>query len=85
MSGGRQRGATRRSRAPVAVNYESVYRSNEIAALTVHDRLCRQCGVLRIFPSIPIESVRAILGEPMKGVVLETYGERQQLWRAIAA
>lgn len=56
------------------MNFESIFRSNEIAPFTVHDGLCRNVGVLRIFPSIPIESVQAVLRPPTQGVVLETYG-----------
>lgn len=59
----------------VKVSHESIFRSNEVAPFTVHDGLCRNVGVLRIFPSIPIETVRAILRPPTQGVVLETYGK----------
>ncbi|KAI6216364.1 Asparaginase [Aphelenchoides fujianensis] len=59
----------------IQVNYESIFRSSEVAPLNVHNDLCRDVGVLRIFPSIPIASVRAVLGSPsIRGVVLETYG-----------
>lgn len=57
------------------VNYESIFRSNEVAPFTVQETLCRNVGVLRIFPSIPIESVCAVLRPPTQGVVLETYGK----------
>jgi hypothetical protein len=57
-----------------SVNYESIFRSNEVAPFTVQDVMCRNVGVLRIFPSIPIESVQAVLRPPTQGVVLETYG-----------
>ncbi|KAI6229582.1 Asparaginase [Aphelenchoides besseyi] len=57
------------------INYESIFRSSEIAPLNVHDVMCRDVSVLRIFPSIPITSVQAILQSPsIRGVVLETYG-----------
>lgn len=56
------------------VNYESIFRSNEIVPFTVHDTLCRNVGVLRIFPSISLETIQAILKPPTQGVILETYG-----------
>uniref|UniRef100_A0A0M3IMT7 asparaginase n=1 Tax=Ascaris lumbricoides TaxID=6252 RepID=A0A0M3IMT7_ASCLU len=56
------------------VNYASIYRSPFLAPFSVHDRLCRNVGLLRIFPSISIDSVRAFLRAPTQGVVLQTFG-----------
>ncbi|VDM24622.1 unnamed protein product [Toxocara canis] len=56
------------------VNYESIFRPSALAPFSVHDRLCRNVGVLRIFPSIPLSTIRAFLQPPTQGVVLETYG-----------
>ncbi|CAD5225552.1 unnamed protein product [Bursaphelenchus okinawaensis] len=58
----------------ISVNWENIFRSNEIATFNVADKLCRNVSILRIFPSIPIESVRAVLRPPTQGVVLQTYG-----------
>nr|CAD2142000.1 unnamed protein product [Meloidogyne enterolobii] len=58
----------------INVNYESIYRSNELRPFTVQETLCRNVVVLRIFPSLSIESVRALLCPPTQGVVLQTYG-----------
>ncbi|KAK0418946.1 hypothetical protein QR680_013866 [Steinernema hermaphroditum] len=58
----------------INVHYEAVFRSNCIAPFTVHDKLCRNVGVLRIFPSMSIESVRAALMPPTEGIVLQTFG-----------
>uniref|UniRef100_F1KVU4 asparaginase n=1 Tax=Ascaris suum TaxID=6253 RepID=F1KVU4_ASCSU len=58
----------------IKVNYQSIFRSSSTAPFSVRDRLCRDVGVLRIFPSIPLNTVRAFLLPPTQGVVLETYG-----------
>ncbi|TKR66921.1 hypothetical protein L596_023146 [Steinernema carpocapsae] len=58
----------------IKIHWESVFRSSCIAPFTVHDKLCRNVGVLRIFPSISIQSVRAALMEPVEGVVLQSFG-----------
>ncbi|KAF7634734.1 hypothetical protein Mgra_00005882 [Meloidogyne graminicola] len=58
----------------INVNYESIFRSSELRTFKVQETLCRNVVVLRIFPSLSIESVRALLGPPTQGVVLQTYG-----------
>ncbi|KAL3220538.1 hypothetical protein MRX96_029815 [Rhipicephalus microplus] len=39
-----------------------------------HDKLNRDVGLLRLFPSITAELVEAFLKPPIEGVVLQTYG-----------
>lgn len=39
------------------MNYDSIFRSANINPFTVQDNLCRDVGLLRIFPSMSIESV----------------------------
>ncbi|VDM10757.1 unnamed protein product [Wuchereria bancrofti] len=56
------------------LNYDSIFRSPSVAPFAIHDRLCRNVGLLRIFPSISIENVRASLQPPTEGVVLQTFG-----------
>ncbi|KAJ1348624.1 hypothetical protein KIN20_003974 [Parelaphostrongylus tenuis] len=74
----------------IQVNYDSIFRSPIVHPFTVHDNLCRDVGLLRIFPSMSIESVRSILQPPTKGVVLQTFGSgnmpsrRQDIIEAIA-
>ncbi|KAK6015565.1 L-asparaginase, type I, partial [Ostertagia ostertagi] len=58
----------------IKVNYDSIFRSPNVNPFTVHDNLCRDVGLLRIFPSMSIESVRAFLKPPTKGVILQTFG-----------
>uniref|UniRef100_A0A183DGV0 asparaginase n=1 Tax=Gongylonema pulchrum TaxID=637853 RepID=A0A183DGV0_9BILA len=58
----------------IKINYDSIYRSPSVAPFRVHDHFCRNVGLLRIFPSISIETVRASLQLPTEGVVLQTFG-----------
>ncbi|CAJ0592043.1 unnamed protein product [Cylicocyclus nassatus] len=58
----------------IQVNYDSIFRSTVVNPFVVHDNLCRNVGLLRIFPSMSIESVRAFLAPPTKGVILQTFG-----------
>ncbi|CAB02790.1 asparaginase [Caenorhabditis elegans] len=58
----------------IKVNYDSIFRSDMVAAFTVHENLCRDVGMLRIFPSMTIESVRAFLQPPTRGCILQTFG-----------
>ncbi|CAJ0929384.1 unnamed protein product, partial [Mesorhabditis belari] len=58
----------------IKVYYEAIFRSGSIAPFNVHEDLCRDVGMLRLFPSMSIQTVRAFLAEPIKGVVLQTFG-----------
>ncbi|MFH4975166.1 hypothetical protein AB6A40_001875 [Gnathostoma spinigerum] len=58
----------------INVNYESIFRSPFISPFKVHDKLCRNIGLLRIFPSISLDLVKALLQPPTQGVVLQTFG-----------
>lgn len=42
------------------VSYESIFRSSEVAPFYVNGKLCRNVVVLRVFPSMPVESVKSI-------------------------
>ena len=42
--------------------------------MKVHTKMDSNVTVLRMFPGIPIETVRSALKPPIKGVVLSTYG-----------
>ncbi|WKY08826.1 hypothetical protein Q1695_001756 [Nippostrongylus brasiliensis] len=58
----------------IKVNYDSIFRSSNLHSFTVHENLCRDVGLLRIFPSMSIESVSGFLRPPTKGVILQTFG-----------
>lgn len=42
--------------------------------MNVHYKLNRNVTMLRLFPSITVETIRAFLQAPIEGVVLQTYG-----------
>ncbi|XP_037086735.1 LOW QUALITY PROTEIN: L-asparaginase-like [Pollicipes pollicipes] len=58
----------------IEVDYRTIFRPTTIARFEVHSRLCRHVGLLRLFPSITTETVKAFLQEPIQGVVLQSYG-----------
>lgn len=58
----------------IEVNWKSVFRQNTVEKCRVHSKLNRNVGLLRLFPSITVEVVRAFLTPPIQGVVLQTYG-----------
>lgn len=58
----------------IQVDWANVYRSPNIERFSVHSTLNRNVGLLRLFPSITVEVVRAFLTPPVQGVVMQTYG-----------
>ncbi|KAM9842808.1 60 kDa lysophospholipase [Aulostomus maculatus] len=58
----------------ISINWDRVWRQGNIRKFQVWTTLNSNVGLLRLFPGITAESVRAFLQPPLKGVVLETYG-----------
>ncbi|XP_057339164.1 L-asparaginase [Microplitis mediator] len=58
----------------IEVNYQSIFRPCALEKFYVHKTLNRNVGLLRIFPSITTDLVRAFVQPPIEGVVLQTYG-----------
>ncbi|KAG5283882.1 hypothetical protein AALO_G00020600 [Alosa alosa] len=58
----------------IKINWDTVWRANTTAKFTVNTQMNRNVGLLRLFPGITAETVRAFLQPPMEGIVLETYG-----------
>ncbi|XP_067469463.1 60 kDa lysophospholipase isoform X2 [Thunnus thynnus] len=58
----------------ITINWDSVWRSGTTTKFRVSTELDLNVGLLRLFPGITTETVKAFLKHPMKGVVLETYG-----------
>ncbi|KAI7690235.1 hypothetical protein SSS_06084 [Sarcoptes scabiei] len=58
----------------IDVDWNNVYRPSTIAKVHVHSKLNRNVTLLRLFPSITVETIRVFLQEPIQGVVLQTYG-----------
>ncbi|XP_014226538.1 L-asparaginase isoform X1 [Trichogramma pretiosum] len=58
----------------IDVDYRSIFRSIDLEKFHVHSTVCEKVGLLRLFPSITAELVRAFCREPIQGIVLQTYG-----------
>ncbi|VDI66405.1 60kDa lysophospholipase [Mytilus galloprovincialis] len=58
----------------VTVDWDAIYRSGSCEKFSVATTFCRNVGVLRLFPGITAQTVRAFMSTPMQGVVLQTYG-----------
>lgn len=76
---------------PLDVNWAEVSRASSIAKFKAHKKLNRNVGTLRLFPGITEATVKALLAEPIEGVILETYGAgnapntRDDIMRALAS
>ncbi|RIA95047.1 asparaginase-domain-containing protein [Glomus cerebriforme] len=75
----------------INVNWAEVVRPASIAKFKAHKTLNRNVSTLRLFPGITETTVKALLVEPIEGVILETYGAgnapntRDDIMRALAA
>ncbi|XP_003747533.2 L-asparaginase-like [Galendromus occidentalis] len=58
----------------INVDWKAVVVPASIDKFRVHSMLSRNVGLLRLFPSITVEVVRAFLTPPIEGVILQTYG-----------
>ncbi|KAK7868259.1 hypothetical protein R5R35_000657 [Gryllus longicercus] len=75
----------------IEVSHKDIFRQTAIEKFCVHPSLDRNVGLLRLFPSITAETVKAFLQPPTLGVVLQSYGagnvpsDRQDILDAIGA
>jgi 60kDa lysophospholipase len=58
----------------VEIDYRLIFRPCKVAKFAVHSKLDENVGILRIFPNMPTNTIKAFLQPPMKGVVLQTFG-----------
>ncbi|XP_067290391.1 60 kDa lysophospholipase-like [Pseudorasbora parva] len=58
----------------ININWDTVWRPSTPAKFTVNTQLNQNVGLLRLFPGITTDTVKAFLMAPMEGVILETYG-----------
>ncbi|XP_043929519.1 60 kDa lysophospholipase [Protopterus annectens] len=58
----------------IQINWDAIWRANTTKTFFVETNLNRNVGLLRIFPGITTDTVKAFLQPPMEGIVLETYG-----------
>lgn len=56
------------------IDYRQIYRPCTVDKFTVHTQLNENVGLLRLFPSISLATIRAFFQPPMKGVILQTFG-----------
>jgi 60kDa lysophospholipase len=58
----------------IKVEWHEILRPTHVAPFTVCKTLNRHVGALRLFPGIHASAIRAFSAEPMRGIVLETFG-----------
>uniref|UniRef100_A0A915K325 asparaginase n=1 Tax=Romanomermis culicivorax TaxID=13658 RepID=A0A915K325_ROMCU len=58
----------------IHVDWDNIFRSSESEKVSLQTHLNRNVGLLRIFPSISVECIRAFLASPIEGIVLQTFG-----------
>lgn len=58
----------------VQVRWDLISKPVERQAFRVHQAMCENVAVLRLFPGITPAAVRAFLAPPIQGIVLETFG-----------
>ncbi|XP_030573892.1 uncharacterized protein LOC115772079 [Drosophila novamexicana] len=60
--------------ANIEINGRKIFRSCNLGTFSLHTELETNVGLLRIYPGINAAVVRAFLSEPMKGVVIQSFG-----------
>ncbi|XP_006812393.2 L-asparaginase-like [Saccoglossus kowalevskii] len=58
----------------IEVCWDSIFRSSATEKFKVQEKMNTNIGLLRLFPGITTETVKAFLQPPMQGIVLQTYG-----------
>lgn len=58
----------------IKLEWHEILRPTIVAPFTVCKKLNRHVGALRLFPGIHASAIRAFSAEPMRGIVLETFG-----------
>ncbi|XP_030370712.1 L-asparaginase [Scaptodrosophila lebanonensis] len=58
----------------IEINSRQIFRPCNLAEFSVHDRLEPNVSLLRFYPGITPQIVRGVVSEPMRGVVLQTFG-----------
>ncbi|XP_067291288.1 60 kDa lysophospholipase-like isoform X2 [Pseudorasbora parva] len=58
----------------ININWDTVWRPSTCEKFKVNTQLNQNVGLLRLFPGITTDTVKAFLKAPMEGVILETYG-----------
>jgi 60kDa lysophospholipase len=56
------------------MNYRLIFRPCKVDRFSVHSKMDENVGILRIFPSMPTQTIKSFLQPPMKGCVLQSFG-----------
>jgi 60kDa lysophospholipase len=57
-----------------SIIFRLIFRPCKVDKFTVHSKMDENVGILRIFPSMPIQTIKSFLQPPMKGCVLQSFG-----------
>ncbi|XP_025104176.1 L-asparaginase-like isoform X2 [Pomacea canaliculata] len=58
----------------IFVDWPAVFYTGETEKFRIHTNMCQNVGILRLFPGITAQTVRAFMQPPMQGIILQTYG-----------
>ncbi|XP_043118230.1 60 kDa lysophospholipase-like [Puntigrus tetrazona] len=58
----------------IEIDWDTVWRPSTTEKFTVYTQMNHNVGLLRLFPGITTDTVKAFLKAPIEGVILETYG-----------
>ena len=58
----------------ITIHWEEVFKPYTTKKFCVARHMCPNVGVLRLFPSISVQTVHQFLQPPMQGIVLQSYG-----------
>ena len=58
----------------IEVAWDAVFPKTTMLPFAVHEEMCENVGLLRLFPGIRSQIVKAFLSPPMEGIVIESFG-----------
>ncbi|CAG0924877.1 unnamed protein product, partial [Notodromas monacha] len=56
------------------MHYKDIFRPSSLEKFIIHPKMNSNVGLLRLFPSISLATIRSFLQPPIEGVVLQSYG-----------
>jgi len=58
----------------IEVTWEAIFRKTTMMPFCLHEEMSENVGLLRLFPGINAQIVKAFLSTPMQGIVIESFG-----------
>lgn len=58
----------------IEVTWEAIFRKTTMMPFCLHEEMSENVGLLRLFPGINAQIVKAFLSAPMQGIVIESFG-----------